>query len=362
MRVSAKSGLVKMKNFKQIVQEIQKMAQVPTRSKGPKLNVPGAQTTPSKGTSKPAPGKSTSFISPNKNIVEMQNAIKELATSVIRDSNSSTMPIKTRDAVVDAGEDSVKKGKKAFNDFIAEQYIGPLDPSLKGVEWDANDDIRDHASKKQTETDIYELDAVMNTLNKIGGEKSEFKVDGDWGFRTDNALKNILGFTYSLLQLQGDFGLNNKVYDHTKWEQFKNLVSGYKVENGKVKLSPQDKNERAAKIVEHLNGITKLYDDFRKQILAKPEFRPFIEGQRNFDKYPGSSALTPEDKSLANSNQKLTGIIYFAPKIKGSKLDYIPLKALTSKQEYLKWMADAGLDEAKAISVFNNVIKPRVGA
>lgn len=302
---------------------------------------------------------------PNRNVVNMQNAMQELARSVVRDSTSATMGLKPKDVAVEQASDPVKKSKKAFNDFVAEQYIGSLDDKLKGVEWTSSQHANAHSDKAKTQTDVYELDAVMNTLSRIGSEKSEFTADGNWGFRTDNALRNILGFAYALLQLEGDFGLNNNIYTNANWQQFSKLLSGYKVEGEKVLMSPQQKSEKAAKITGHLKGITKLYDQFRKQVTARPEFRPFIEGQKTFDKYPGAGeALTADEVAIAGSNKnQINGISYVAPGVPKRKLDFIPLKALTSKDEYMKWMVDyAGLDEASAVKVFNNVIKPKIEA
>lgn len=361
------------KRLQEILQKIKKEAQFAQLSKphaqpsnnvpsGPASNYGGAesilQTTPSKNIVHNAPIL-------NSNVANMQKEIQELARVVIRDSSAATMGLKPNDVVPESAEDSVKKSKKAFNDFIAEQYIGSLNNNIKGVEWSSNTHTNTHADKNKTQTDIYELDAVMNTLNRIGAGKSELNADGNWEFRTDNALRNILGFTYALLQLEGDFGLTNNIYNISNWNNFKNLLSGYKVEGDKVLLTPQQKNQKASEITKHLQNITKLYDQFRKQITARPEFRPFIEGQRTFDKYIGSgTALSPAEIATAKSERnQINGISYVAPGVPNRKLDFIPLKALTSKEEYLKWMVDyAGLDEANAIKIFNNVIKPKIEA
>lgn len=359
-----------MSYFKSLKEKIEKMAQVPTRSKGPKTSpektVPTKSNVPTKGTAPTnvVPGNKNVGVA-NKNVADMQAAMQELARAVIRDSTSATMGLKPKDVITEQAEDPVKKSKKAFNDFVAEQYIGPLDNKLKGVEWAAGEHTTSHSQKKSTQTDVYELDAVMNTLNRIGSEKGEFNADGNWGFRTDNALRNILGFAYALLQLEGDFGLSNNIYTSANWEQFKKILSDYKVDGEKVLLSPEQKSAKAVEITKHLKNITKLYDQFRRQVTARPEFRPFIEGQRTFDKYPGTSAaLSPEEVAVSKSDSnKISGINYVAPALPNRKLDFIPLKALTNKAEYLKWMVDyAGLDEASAIKVFNNVIKPKIEA
>jgi len=358
-----------MKNFKYLKEQIEKLAQVPPRSKGNKtIEAP----IPNKGIQSSLPSRnvgsnnsSQSFHSGGIPAVKnMQLAMQELAREVIKDSTAATMGLKLKDETPEQASDSVKKSKKAFNDFIAEQYIGSLKDDQKGVEWSSHDHFNTKSDKHKTQTDIYELDAVMNTLSRIGSEKSELNPDGVWGFRTDNALRNILGFTYALLQLEGDFGLTNNIYPPGNWEKFKQLLSGYKVENGKIIMSPEDKINRASEITKHLQLITKLYNQFRKEVTARPEFRPFIEGQRDFDKYPSSQPLDENDANIANSSyNNFKGVSYVAPALSQKKLDYIPLKALTSKEEYLKWMTDhVGLNKDYAIKVFNNVIKPTIEA
>lgn len=357
-------------HLKSIKEQIEKLAQVPTRGGGPKVKEPS--NVPIKGQiSVENPKRNVSptntgsgKVVTDKNVAEMQKAIQDLAKVVIKDSTSATMSLKNKDVAHEQAEDPVKKSKKAFNDFVAEQYIGSLSDELKGVEWTSSNIANTRNDKSRTQTDIYELDAVMNTLSRIGSERGEFHSDGNWGFRTDNALRNILGFAYALLQLEGDFGLNNNIYTTANWDEFKKLLSGYKVEGQKVLLSPQEKSSRALAITKHLQAINKLYDQFRKQVTARPEFRPFIEGQRSFDKYPGTGeALNPNEVALSKSNNQIKGITYIAPALPNRKLDFIPLKALTSKEEFMKWMVDyAGLDEANAIKVFDNVIKPKIEA
>jgi hypothetical protein len=55
-------------------------------------------------------------------------------------------------------------------------------------------------------------------------------------------------------------------------------------------------------------------------------------------------------------------VTYDAPALPAKKLDYIPLKALRTKQDYLDWMMKyAGYKtEEEAINTFNTVIKPKI--
>jgi hypothetical protein len=349
-------------HLKNMKKQIEKLAQVPTRVR---VN-PTSEAVPSRGNT--APAKPTGHFAPkfvsDSTIREMQLSMQDLAQAVMQDANSSTMSLKNRDTLHQDATQPVQESKKSFNDFIAEQYMGGLDEENKGVEWTKNPDVVTHPDKKQTQTDIYELDAVMNTLSRIGSEKGEFKADGNWDWRTQNALKNMLGFAYSLLQLEGDFGLSNHIYNIANWNVFKTTLG----DNSNA-LSVDQKKNKAAIITKHLKAITKLYNDFRQQVIARPEFRPYLEGKRSFDKYDQSGTnkdtLTPQELQMSKSDvPKIDGISYIAPGLPDKKLNYIPLKALSSKEEYLKWMLDyAGIkDEDLALRLFNNVIKPKIEA
>lgn len=298
---------------------------------------------------------------------EMQIAMQTLSQNVIIDSVSGTMAYKPKDATQPGATADVKTSKKSFNDFIAEQYLGELDDDKKGTEWTKETHITSLPGKQKTQTDIYELDVVMDTLRRVGASTKEFTADGKWDFRTDNALRNIMGFAYALLQLEGDFGLENNIYTFDNWKNLNKILSDYKIENGIVKLSTTQKTTKAINITKHLKTITKLYNHFRQQVLARPEFRPTIEGKRSFDRYSikGSykDTLTTSEDQMSKSDAVKIPIstTYSAPSLPNRKLNYIPLKALRNKDEYIKWMVNyAGNTEALAIDIFNKIIKPKI--
>lgn len=221
------------------------------------------------------------------------------------------------------------KAKEGFKNFITDQYL----------------------------TDQKDQSQVVNSLK--GLLSSTFKIDGGWGSKTNEALNQIYAFAYGLLQLEGDFGLNNKIYNAGNLNEFKQLLT-----DG-MNLKGEEKKERATQITAHLKAILNLYKHFEEQMLSKAELRTLVEGTSAFEQYTNKSApntLTVEDEQLINNEAKLP-ISYVAPKQPNKKLDYLPLSALTSKENYLKWMTEtAGLTENMAMQVFNNVIKPKVEA
>jgi len=334
------------------------------RKMGPEIR----RRVPALNKGKVSPGNSPQQIAAAVTAVkEMQISMQSLAQAVITDADSGTMAAKPRDAQQPSATGEQKTAKKSFNDFIAEQYLGGLDEDKKGVEWTTNKKVTTLPGKQQTQTDIYELDVVMDTLRRIGASTKEFVADGKWDFRTDNALRNIMGFAYALLQLEGDFGLENNIYTFDNWQKFNQALTGYKLENGLVKLPAVQKAARASAISKHLKAITKLYGHFRQQVLARPEFRPTIEGKRSFDRYSAQGSnkdtLTPQEIQMSKSDAVKIPIdvTYPAPGLPNKKLDYIPLKALTSKDEYIKWMVNyAGNAESAAVDIFNKIIKPKI--
>jgi hypothetical protein len=161
------------KDLKSIIDQIKKVADIPRRSKGPKTTTPttpvSQSTVPSRGNTSPSKPVSYSNVGSGIPAVrEMQLSMQDLAQVVMEDSRASTMSLKHKDSLRPDATDSVKKSKKAFNDFIAEQYMGSLNEDTKGVEWNKDSKIVSHPDKKQTQTDIYELDVVMDTLSRIG--------------------------------------------------------------------------------------------------------------------------------------------------------------------------------------------------
>ena len=354
-----------MTNLKEKILEIQKTAQEITAP--PPLKFKGAPTgkfAPSAKSSNvppaPKPAGASRFTAPpgspnakpaisapavtgSNKVKEMQSAMHALAESVIRDSASSQ-------------NQTDKTSKKSFNDFISTQYVSSLDENNKGVAWDAN------KSKPNTQ----ELDSVMSTFQRIMAGPSEFKIDGNWGFKTDNSLRNIMGFAYALLQLAGDFGLPNNIYQYSNWKHFNELMSGYQVENRIVKLSSEEKDAKAVDLTKHIKAINKLYTHFRQQVISRPEYRPLIEGKRPFDKYNSSGSnkdalTTAEDQLSQSDTQKIENISYAAPALSEKKLNYIPLNALRSKADYLKWMMEyAGNSEEMSVNIFNSTIKPKI--
>ena len=306
------------KNIKDLVQQIKNAGApkppgsgaVPSAGKPMPSGKPGVPGKPGTGYGGSAPGK----LGIHNSIRRMQQAMIELADAVMQDANLSYVHPGTEGKVIKspgmAGQEQAAS-KKGFADFMAEQYTSQLDDAHKGETWAKDEKKTSLQSKKDTTSPIFELDAVMNTMKRIGNPAGgERNPDGFWGFRTDNALKNIMGFAYSLLQLEQDFGLPaNNIYTKGNWNALTYLVSGYEVDPGNkepVGLSEEERPKRAIEIYKHIKAITKLYDHVRTMILSHPTYSSFITGDNKFDVSQKDLGLNikPEDIDKAINEKR----------------------------------------------------------
>lgn len=269
----------------------------------------------------------------NKSIQNMQVAMQELAKFVTVDQTSSATAVKHRSQVSQEGDPELQKNKKAFNDFIAENYLGVVDKDIRGVEFSPNTSITKKEDKKSQQLDeIYELDVVMDTLKRIGAAKSEFKADGVWDFRTNNALRNMVAFVYGILQAMNDFGVKSKFFNLEQYNQFNNLVP----KNDSYEKMPIDKKSKnAEKISEYLKKAGNLYEEFRGFILNNATYRKYIQGNQEHEAIP--KILTPDQKNAVkdiedasktsyDKNSKVTGgITYSNGKSNYNKERYVKL-------------------------------------
>lgn len=320
---------------------------------------PGTPRKPGEISSGPTTSSSTA-------VKQMQIAMQELAQAVTRDAESATMFRKPQDANQGTASEPVKSAKKSFNDFMAENFMGDLPDEQTGVEWTKDPRANTHPTKAPGQTDIYELDVVMDTMRRVGAAKSELQADGIWGRITNNALRNMLGFSYALLQLEGELGLtNDNLYTTRDWQGFTKALLGYDLVNNRVNLPDAEKAKRATAISVYLKKIAKLYDHFRIQVTSSPTYRPYIEGNRGFFNYSQTGSnpdtLNPEEESYSQlGSPRISNLSYYTRQ-GDKKGTYIPLKSLSSKEEYLKWMSDLGVtSEPLAVKILNQAIKPQI--
>jgi hypothetical protein len=287
-------------------------------------------------------------------IKRMQFSMQTLASTVMRDSEASVMSFKVKDNKEKIGNQSQIASKKAFNDFFTENYMATLPDEAKGVEWSPDLSKKTYQQKKPTQTDLYELNNVMQTMKRIGGAYAEFIPDGRWSYRTDNGLRNMYSFAYGLLQLEGDFGIpNNQIFTSKDLSSFKNTLD-YQVEDDVVKLTESEKSKRAKILTVLLNKVQKLYVYFQEHVIGDADHRRYIEGDLAFDSYEN---LTRDERSIL----AIPGEDLITEPYSGNKLEYIPLSALKNKDSYLKWMKDkTNFNENEAFEFLTKNLKVQV--
>lgn len=315
----------------------------------PKQSTPVQSSTPRATTFKKIPEVKT-----------MQESMQSLADVVMRDATSDTMPLRSEDTIAHPADDATKSAKKAFVDFIAEQYAGTLDADKRGVEWTTDKSVSTVPGKQKTQTGIYELNVVMDTLKRIGTGSKEFVADGDWKERTQNALKNIMGFGHALLQLESDFGIENKIYELGDWNNFSNLLDSYKKDG--------DNSQLATEVTKHVQAIKNLYIEFSNQVLKLPRLRPLLEGKGSFDKYDPSGTtkdiLSKEEEGLVADKAEVP-VTLMAPAKEGQlpgRIDRLPLSVLKDKDSFDEFIRHYGWDPTTNIaSKLLQAIKKQLG-
>lgn len=334
-----------------------------------KSNSPSQPQTPvtNSPTSPVKPQNPQKYFTPtaNKAIADMQKAIQSISFAVTDDAKAKHLGRIQQDTIGDRATGQQEISKKGFNDFIAEQYMGTLDTSQRGSEFSEDPNVTSLEDKRKSETGIYEQSAVMNTISRIGNAKSEIKPDGVWSARTDNALRNILAFAYALLQVEGDFGLDgSKIYSNSNLKAFTSILNSYKVEDNIVKLSNQQKEVNAKRVMSHIMAIQKLYENFRNQVGRNAQYRMKIEGHQPFIKFnkqgTNPSSLSKEDLDFINQKKESLRLTsnFVAPSIGKEGTNTIPLEALLSKENYLNFMKKLGNSERQAMLIFDKIIKP----
>jgi hypothetical protein len=353
--------------LKQVVEQIKKLADDELGDVWGNQPKPPAPKTPG--------GGGGGYVAPrNQAVMAMQSAMQDLANSVMRDLQSATMFRKPTDAHQGQGTDQQNTGRSAFANLLAEQYAGELPEDKRGVEWSTAPGTQSYQQKQQSQTGLYEMNVVMDTLQRIGSPKpgNEYKADGVWQFRTDNALKNMAGFANALLSFESDFPLQNDAFTKADLDRFYQLLSGYEVKppNGVVSLKEAEKTQRAIEITKLLKKINSLYNSFRRQFLARPALRSLIEGQRAFDKYSPTDSnkdvFNPTEQQIANNPSQTVGASYTG--FEGGKpknFNQLPLSALSSRDEFIKFLKSVGYTDSpgptnvntQAANVLNQIIK-----
>lgn len=287
------------KNLKQIVEQIKKLAAPPPKpgqgyqpsgrpSAAPTggtgaapVQTGGPRVLPGHGGRIPAKptGHGTGYnVKP---IIDMQTALQNLAVTI-----SSTidydMLLKTmstppgQPSPEDQKDFQAQYGKDMFSNFMVGQYLRRAD--VHGVEYDTDPKRTKMLDKKPA--DLKAMYVILDSMRRIGAEPKESVADGNWGPRTNNALKNASAIATAISKLGTELGMQATAFDPGKITELNALIPAKDTD-----IPITDKIQRAPKIADILNGVNVLFKDFKQQVLMDPTYRNFIEGKTSMMKF-----------------------------------------------------------------------------
>jgi hypothetical protein len=304
---------------------------------------PGGRTLPGHGGrsgqpgARPGGGGAVSNI----DIMTLQHALQDLAQAVtaqinLQDANSGD-PNKEKDA----------KARDAFGVFLTKNYM--RNSKVPGVEFDPNPDVTKLEEKRPD--DPTRLSVVMDTMNRVGNpKKGEKWVDGNWGPRTNAAIRNSFAFASGLFDFVDDINRFDpqklKIQSYSK-DRLKELEAFAQVDPNALK--PADKARVSPTVTQHVKSIKAMYDEVKKNILQHPAYSRFIEGQDSFKNYDAKitqqQIAALKDSFKEGFNVKLNQ--------DGSSSARILVDDLVSLDALNKWMSQVSKDKLDP----NNIIQ-----
>ena len=366
--------------MKDLVKQILSFAQEIPGPSGTTTSGTRTKGTPSKG--QPSKAKSPAEIKQmqdgNVYVKEMQKSMIKLAQTVRDDVIYSDLPL---DNPQDINRQRAMKGQNlgrgSFMDFFAQNFIGILPEDKRGVEYDEDPSVTSRPAKQKTQTSIYQMNSVMTTIMRLGRASNETKPDGNWQWRTQNSLRNIAGFSFALLQMGGELGISSpEIYSLADWRRFQNNISEIDKKYfgaGAVAMKPPQKKANAMLMKKYVDKILALYQNFREQALhARASM--YISGKLPFENFQPTSqedkAKKLQEQEYLDTYRESSDIVSFpgfkylinkpipgSPSERYNFAQYIPLKALSSKEEYLTWMASVGVTENIALQMLEGIKK-----
>lgn len=266
------------KRLKDLVKEIHKLAgpnagAPPPNQSGQKAQPAKAAPTP--GGARPAsPGQVRPRGTPvatGAGIKQMQTAVHNLAKMMSSTINYDNILSSLKSpAGADKKEFEASYGRDAFSNFMVNRYLRNAD--TKGAEYDT--DATKTKMQDKHPSELKGMFAVLDGLRRIGKGGTEFEIDGAWGPRTNNALRNVAAIADSVVKLSRDLGIQSKAFDVNKIAGLAKLIPAKDSE-----ITPQEKQKRAPEITELLNGVQTLFTEFKQQVLRNPNYKNFIEGE-----------------------------------------------------------------------------------
>ena len=314
------------KNFKSLVQQIQKLASPPPPP--PAGYVPSAAPSSHSGG---ATGVGGAVRRGNPEIQKMQEAIIALAREVTSQLNPQNLGAPDPRKKQEAG------GRDSFADFLTKHFMRNSD--VPAVEF-----TPDSNKSKMEEKDpriASKLSWVMDTMSRIGHSNNEFTADGIWGPRTAAALDNVFAMTSGLFALADAFGVHPKGYTPDNLSQLKEGVED------SDKFSLTKKIDYASKITKHISAIGKMYQQLKSQVLQNPQYQTYIENDTPYLQHTKpESGFTPTPQQLEVMKKAFPNgfDVYLNTTDQGAKVSAkLDVDNMASPEAFQEWMKSRGV-------------------
>lgn len=328
------------------------MASPPRRSGQPPRSTSDQSTTrhvPSRGTSNHVdPAVAANSIT---SVKQMQQAIKNFSNAVASSIGWSNL----KEDQSNMQETSKTLHRDSFNDFIAQNYAGVVNES--GMEFDP--DPSKQTLEQKTPTALNKMNTILDTISRIGSPKSEFIVDGDWGFRTSNALKNVYAVAAGVLSLAKDLGIQLTGYSDSHLNELKNLLTQIPKDTKHM----QNKGALATAITPHIVELTNLYAQLKQKIFDKPSLKSYIEGTQAFSTIKSNKPKLENDEDVIYNDLKKNKLnsTYATPSVFDIMLNgkqyFLNLSDLIDEDSFTAWKKKSKLDNVSDLQILDLVKK-----
>lgn len=284
------------------------------------------------GSSTPAPtgGRVGGGGGGNPTIIKMQNALQALSNDVTSQINLQQV------ASGDPAQEKEAKARDAFGVFLTKNYM--RNTKIKGLEYDPDPNVTDVSQKRPD--DPTRMSIVMDTMYRVGNpKKGERFADGQWGPRTNAAIRDVYVFASGLLDFVDDvnrFATKKIQIQSYNRGSLQNLAGMATMDNS---LTPAQKAEAAPLVIQHVQAIQNMYDEVKTQILEYPAYRQFIEGDVPFKSY---YKVSPQQMNLLKKTFP-QGIDVTFKNFKSN----IKIEDLASLDAIKAWMQRAAPDAVK---------------
>ena len=252
-------------------------------------------------------------------------------------------------------------GYSHFNKFITDNYLKNKDFGKQFLPVDLSEPGRTSVGAG----DLNNLSSLIDSIGRVGtpgssGGKGEIFVDGNWGARTNNALKLIYNVSKTILLVAKDLGIDTKEFPIDSIEEFGKAIP---TENAPYKsINVVELQKLAIKMKKYIVISTDLLQEFSEKVLSNSKNAQFISQEKGIlplDKAP----VHPEnDRNLSEVFEKNKNSTFQA--VLGDKTTTFTIDDLSSLDKFKAaiskvdpaWAGNDYLEQA-----YNSVRKSALG-